>query len=150
MTQPRRSARLAARYQSARSSPPSLPPQPIDRPHGHGAHLRRSSPMTLSSPRSICSLHLHASVMGTSLLLGLSLVASCNVALFPSTCSLSPIWCICLPSPWSAPPATLSPLRFWTSSTSSTCAVSVPITLRLDVVTPLLPVLVLSLGSSAL
>ena len=29
MSQPRRSARLAARFQSARSSPPSLPPQPM-------------------------------------------------------------------------------------------------------------------------
>ena len=84
------------------------------------------SPMTLSSPRLICSQPRHASsVMGTSLLLGLSLFASCNVAPFPSTCSVSPIWCICLLNLWSAPPATLSPLLLWTSSTSSTCAVFV-------------------------
>ena len=46
----------------------------------------------------------------TSPLLGLYLVASCNVAPFPSTCSVSPIWCICLLNLWSAPPAILSPL----------------------------------------
>ena len=84
------------------------------------------SPMTLSSPRSMCSQPLRASsVMGISLHLGLSLVASCNVALFPFTCSVSPIWCICLLNLSSAPPAILSPLLPWTSSTSSTCAVSV-------------------------
>ena len=74
-----------------------------DRIHGHGRSTSlRASPMTLSSPRSICSLNVPvSSVMGTSPLLGLSLVASCNVVPFPSTCSVSPIWCICLLNLWS-------------------------------------------------
>ena len=47
---------------------------------------------------------------GTSPLLGLSLAASCSAALFPSTCNVSPIWCICLLNLWFALPATLSHL----------------------------------------
>ena len=103
MSQPRRSAHLAARFQSARSSPPSQPSQPM------AIDLMDTEPLSdglsdnLSSPR-ICPLPLPASsVTATSLLLVLSLVASCKVAPFPSTCSVSPIWCICLLNLWSAP-----------------------------------------------
>ena len=125
MSQPRRSACLAARFQSTRSSP-SQPPQPM------AIDLTDTEPISdgLSDDPVLSEVDMSpalpaSSVTGTSLLPGRSLVASCNVALFSSTCSVSPIWRICLLNLSSAPPATLSPLPLWTSSTSSTCAVFV-------------------------
>ena len=68
MSQPRRSARLAARFQSARSSPPSLLRSQCRSTSRTRSPSPTVFPMTLSSLRSISSLPLLvSSVMGTSL-----------------------------------------------------------------------------------
>ena len=85
MSQPHRSARLAVRFQSTRSSPPSQPPQPM------AIDLTDTEPISdgLSDDPVFSEVDMLPAPScfvcdGTSLLLGLSLVASCNVAPFPS------------------------------------------------------------------
>ena len=90
---------VAARFQSARSSPPSQPSQPtaidltdtepIWRP------LQRPCPLWGRYPPYPFVLRLQRALR-----------------LSPSSYSASPTWSMSLPSQWSAPPATLSPL--WT------------------------------------
>ena len=90
MSQPRRSARLAA-----------LPQQTSQVPVEIDLAFRTTCQriLLLFLMTSLFHLPLPASsVTGTSPLLGLSLAASCSAAPFKPTCSASPTWCVHLPS----------------------------------------------------
>ena len=115
MSQPRRSARLAAlgrllRYPSRSTS---LTPMPF-RTTCQRILLLFSDDVPFHPPLPA------SSVTGTSPLLGLSLTASCSAAPFPSTCSASPTWCTCFLNLWPVLPATHIPPRPSTSSTFNT------------------------------
>ena len=94
MSQPRQSSSLSVSSLFAAFSTSAAHG---DRPHGHGAHFRRflrrpflSEVDMLPTPSNfVCDGHFTSS--------GLFLVASCNVAPFPSDCSVSrfPTPCVC-------------------------------------------------------